>query len=51
MNNSKVFRTQHLSTRLTDRQYQYIKAKDNPSEYVRGLIECDLRQVVQDEQS
>lgn len=43
--------TKRVTTRLTEPQYQYIKSKDNPSDYVRGLIDCDVNQVVQDEKS
>ncbi len=38
--------THRFTTRLPDHQFQHIKSKVNPSEYIRALIENDLSQVV-----
>lgn len=43
--------TRTITTRLSENQYQHIKSQQNPSCYLRLLIERDLSQVVQDEES
>lgn len=51
MKNTNIRAYAHrFTTRLSDNQFQHIKSKINPSDYIRLLIERDI-QVVQDEQS
>lgn len=38
----KATYTHRFTTRLPDHQFQHVKSKDNPSDYIRKLIECDL---------
>jgi hypothetical protein len=42
MNTPKSVYTHRFTTRLPDYQFQFIKAKSNPSDYIRKLIERDL---------
>ena len=37
-----------ITTRLSSNQFQYVKSQDNPSDYIRTLIERD-NQAVQHE--
>jgi hypothetical protein len=42
MANSPRAYTHRFTARIPDHQFQFIKAKSNPSDYLRKLIEKDL---------
>ena len=37
-----------FTTRLSNNQFQYVKSQDNPSDYIRALIERDIQVVMHD---
>jgi len=50
MNNSIQRNCTHrITTRLSEKLFQHIRSKANPSEYIRLLVDRDMPVVVQDE--
>ena len=37
-----------VTTRLSSNQFQHVKSQDNPSDYIRALIERDIQAVMYD---